>query len=349
MRLGGDDVRGRYEPIGIDTGGGGGGGGGGDEPIAPGQYFSADGEYITITAKGKSIICSVLGVLILAFFAWLWTVHFVAYDEMCLVRHRLGSVYEQPILKQGIHNLVPWKGTVCFPSTMQEVRFNSTAFSDSGVAFLMEIEFYYQLPPENLFQIYNRFSYNYRASVLSNSRKTISNLAGRFSVSDFMGNRTYIETVLSRGISGMMAQEVHVTADPALFRIINIVFPENIVTNSLKSAIALQSNELQSNLQAVNIVKADTKQLIASILASSTQSIQNSISKSNAIIKTASFESDNLLISARSSGISYVMKAVGIPLDLVNDFVNVMALLDNKLNKTVFRNMTSSNVIVDVF
>jgi hypothetical protein len=117
----------------------------------------------------------------------------------------------------------------------------------------------------------------------------------------------------------------------------------------LKSAIALQSNELQSNLQAVNIVKADTKQLIATILAASTQSIQNSISKSNAIIKTASFESENVLISARSKGISHVMKTVGIPADLVSEFVNVMALLDNNLNKTVFRNMSSNAVIVDLF
>lgn len=345
MRLGGDERdRGRYQPIGIEAGGGEAVG----EQTGGGQYFSTDGEYINVTNKGKSICCSFFGIILLGFFVWLWTVHFIAYDEMCLVRHRLGSVYKEPILKQGIHNLAPWKGTVCFPSTMQEVRFNSTAFSDSGVAFIMEIEFYYQLPTANLFQIYNRFSVNYHASVLSNSRKTISNLAGHFSVSDFMGNRTYIESVLSKGISTAMDDQVHVRADPAFFRIINIVFPENIVANSLKSAIALQSNELQSNLQAVNLMKADTKQLIATILAASTQSVQNSISKSNAIIKTASFESENILISARSEGIGHVIKTVGIPANLVSEFVNVMALLDNDQNKTVFRNMTS-NVIVDVF
>jgi hypothetical protein len=343
MRLGGDesiDRRG-YEPLGIAT----------DDDVQhppAGRYFSVDAEYINITAKGTWLLCTVFGLMIATFVVWLSTVHFVAYDQMCLVRHRLGSVYEHPILRQGTHSLLPWKGTVCFPATMQEVRFSSTAYSDSGVAFIMEIEFYYHLPEENLYQIYNRFSLNYPASVLSNSRKTISNLAGKFSVSDFMGNRTYIETVLSRGVSSVMTEQVHVAADEAYFRIINIVFPVNIVENSLKSAIALQSNELQSNQQDVNIVKADTKKLIATILASSTQLIQNSVSKSNAIVKTAGYESDNILASARSEGIKHAMKVIGLPADLVNEFVNVMALLDNSVNRTVFRNMTTSNVIVDL-
>ena len=334
-------MRGRYQPIGIDGVEEAGG-------IHPSQYFSSDGEYITITTKGKSCLCWTISSVLFLFFLWLWTVHFIAYDEMCLVRHRLGSVYKKPVLKQGIYNLAPWKGTVCFPSVQQEVRFQSTAFSDSGVAFIMEIEFYYELPEKNLYQIYNRFSFNYHASVLSNSRKTISNIAGHFSVSDFMGNRTYIEAALSRGISAVMTNSVHVKADPALFRIINIIFPENIVNNSLKSAIALQSNELQKNLQDVSIVQADTKQMIATILASSTQLIQNSISKSNAIMQSASFESENILITARSEGIKHVIEAVNIPAEVVGDFVNVMALLDNNLNKTIFRNM-SSNVIVDLF
>jgi hypothetical protein len=347
MRLGGDDTRGAYQPIGPDSGPTPAAGAGAGGPGGCRGYIFVDGEYLHLTSRGKSALCSTCGLLLLAFLIWIWTVHFISYDEMCLVRHRLGTVYDHPILHQGIHNLAPWKGIVCFPSTMQEVRFKSTAFSDSGVAFIMEIEFYYELPTENLFQIYNRFSFNYHASVLSNSRKTISNLAGHFSVSDFMGNRTYIETVLSKGISGVMEKAVHVRADPGFFRIINIVFPANIVTNSLKSAIALQSNELQSNLQAVHVVEADTKQLIATILAASTQAIQNSVSKSNALMKTASFESENVLISARSEGIRHVIEAVGIPPELVNDFVNVMALLDNNFNKTVFRNM-SSNVIVDV-
>ena len=76
MRLGGDDLRGRYEPIGME------GGGAIPAPPAAGQggYFSVGDDngqqYIDITPKGKSLICSIIGVLCLVFFAWLWTVHF---------------------------------------------------------------------------------------------------------------------------------------------------------------------------------------------------------------------------------------------------------------------------------
>jgi regulator of protease activity HflC (stomatin/prohibitin superfamily) len=311
------------------------------------HYWTLRGGAIVLTPRGVCACCLLSTLMFLSLLMLLFTLHFVAYNEYALIRNRFGTVYPSPVLTQGAHVLSPLSDTVYFPSTLQEVHFNSIVFSDSGVAFVMEIRYYYRLPKEHLFDIYDKFSNNYDSTVKRNSKKTIKNVAGEFSVSEFLGNRTQIEAALARKVSSDLYADTKVIADEQYFKIVNISFPDNIVQNSLKSAIALQMNEIQMNQQHVNVVVADTQQIVSKIKAEATQIIQNSIADSKAIIMTATFEYDNIVASARSEGIRHVIDILKMPEDYVTEFVHIMALLDNDVNKTIFKNM-SSNIIVDV-
>ena len=341
--MGGNPARGAYGAVGqIDDG---------DVPPAyenrRSVFWSVREGTITLTGKGCCALCVMSTLLAFLLIITLASLHFVGYNEYALVRNRLGTVYPIPVLTQGVHLLAPIFDTVYFPSTLQEVHFNSVVFSDSGVAFVMEIQYYYRLPKEHLYDIYNKFSNNYDSTVQRNSKKTIKNVAGDFSVSEFLGNRTDIEVALAKRVSSDLYHQTLVVADARYFKIVNISFPDNIVQNSLKSAIALQMNEIQLNQQHVNVVVADTQQLVSTIHAHATRIIENSVADSKALVMTATFEYDNIVASARSEGIRHVIDHLKIPDAYVTEFVQVMSLLDNEANKTIFKNM-SSNIIVNV-
>jgi hypothetical protein len=268
----------------------------------------------------------------------------VSYNQYALERNRFGTVYKNPVLTQGVYVMFPIFGTVYFPSTLTEVHFNSTVFSDAGLEFIMEIQYYYKIPKNKVYDIYNKFSYSYDIRVESNSKKTIKNLAAMFSVTQFLQNRTGIEKTLAHGVYVDLVQEIGVISPPQYFKITNIIFPQNILDNSLKSAISLQKIQLQTNQQYVNVVIADTQLLVAEINANTTAILQNSVSDSNKIMTSVGYEYDNIINSARSSGIQRVSTALSFTGDLTDQFVQIMALYDNT-NKTIFKDMTNEVII----
>lgn len=285
--------------------------------------------------------CSIFTILLIIFFSCL---NFISYDQYALTRNRLGTVYETPVLTQGTYWLFPIYGTVIFPSTLVEVNFESTVFSDTGLEFILQIWSCYELPKDDIYDIYNKFSSSYDSRVQSISRKTIKNLAATFSITEFLQNRTKIEQVISIGVYNDLMSEMGVNAPTQYFKITDIQFPQNILNNSLNSALALQNNQLQQNQQEVQIVTADTAKMVASINAQTNQIIQNSVSESNQIIAYGSYKSDSIVASARSEGMKNTIAVVGLTGSSVIDFVNVMALIDNN-NKTIIHDVSSQVIL----
>lgn len=320
---------------------------------APGQeslnenskyFYSQEDSYI-ITPKGICVLWSFFAILLFISIMFLISLNFVSYDECALEINKFGTVYESPVLTQGTYALFPIIGTVLFPATFQEVYFNSTVFSDTGLPFVLEIQYYYKLPTHDLYDIYNKFSYSYDSRVQSSSKKTIKNLAADFAVADFLQNRTFIEETFAKGIYEDLQNDIGVYAPEQYFKIINITFPPNIIDNSLNSALALQLTQIQQNQQAVDVVRADTAQMVADINAETNALLQNSVAKSNAVALLGNNKYMMIVDSTRGKGMDLVVKALGItnPPDL-DEFIKYMGLLDN-VNKTIFRGM--DNVIVN--
>ncbi len=284
------------------------------------------------------------GIFTLLLLFIIWGLNFIPYNEYALTRNRLGTVYSTPVLTQGMYYLFPIYGTVIFPSTLIDVNFKSTVFSDTGLEFVMEIWSCYQLPKNNIYKIYNKFSNSYDLRVQSISKKTIKNLAATFSVSEFLQNRTKIERIIAKGVYDDLLVEMSVYAPTEYFKITDIKFPQNILDNSLQSALALQNVQLQENQQYVQVVIADTAKMVATINSQTNQILQNSISESNRIIASGNYESDRILTSARSEGIKKTVNYIGITENVIQEFVDVMALIDNN-NKTIFHDIGSQIIV----
>ena len=306
--------------------------------------INLDGD-IELSEKNGLRFCGVLSIFMFVLIMIVSSLNFVAYNEYGLARNRLGSVYSTPVYSQGTYLLFPIYTLEKFPAVNTEVHFNSSVFSDTGLEFDMEIQFYYYFPEKNVYKIYNEFSLSYNSIIDSRSKKTIKNLASLFSVTQFLQNRTGIEKTLANGVYNDLYDNIGVIAPKEYFKITNILFPANIIANSLNSAIAIQNIELQTNQQNVQVVVADTQLMVSRITANTTEVLQNSVSDSTKIKATADNFYQNIVNSARSKGIQNVINKINIPTNLVNDFVQVMALYDN-LNRTIINNV-GGNVLIN--
>ena len=301
-------------------------------------YNVLSNKYVIYIGLVILIICGLL-LLMLPF-----SLHFIPYNKYALIKNRLGVVHSSPVLTQGTYYLFPLYSIVTFPSVFIRDHFESTVFSDTGLVFDLQIEYEYAIPQNKVYDIYNEFSMNYDIIIKTNSRKTIKNAASIFSVSDFLQNRTYIEKYIAQSVSTSLFEYVGVNAPTEYFRITGIDFPSNILNNSLVSALAIQKMELQENQQQVNIIIADTNQMVSKINAEATKILLNSYSVANSTVSKSQYVADNLVESARSNGIKKIVDHLQISNELVGEFVNVMAMMDNQ-NKTIFKDVSPGFVL----
>lgn len=317
----------------------------------PTQYNTRSDRSNTLqftTAEDMPNICRIYFILhvFIAFFILLigLNLHQVSYDEYALSRNIFGSVYSTPVYSQGIYLLSPMYTLEKFPATNTEVYFVSSVFSDTGLEFDIEIQFYYYFPKNKVYKIYNEFSLNYNTVILSRSKKTVKNLASLFSVRQFLQNRTKIEQTLSVGVYEDLSSQIGVIAPTEYFKIKSITFPPNIIANSLNSAIAIQNIELQINQQNVRATIADTQLIVSKINANATKILTNSIADSKYIKATADNSYQNIINSARSNGLQIIIKSNNIPNNLLPDFIKLMSLYDNS-NKTIINGINTLKLI----
>jgi hypothetical protein len=272
------------------------------------------------------------------------SVNFVKYDQLALTKNIFGSVHSKPILTQGMYILNPMTSLVYFPSTYKVVKYITPVFSDTGLEFDMEIQFYYKIQNSNLYKIYDNFSLNYVSVIETNSKKTIKNVASTFTVGSFLQNRTYIEQKIAKELNKDLKNNIGISCPIEFFKITNIIFPPNIITNALNSAIALQKNEIAENQQNVNVYVIETKQKVSYLEALSKEIIGNSVSDSEKIKALSTYKLTKAINTARSKGLNKFMANLQINKTYYNKFINLFALMENT-NLTLFANINTNLLI----
>lgn len=312
----------------------------------PDYYTTTDTE-IKLTPKGDCVCISFTTILILTIIWILASLNYVAYNQYALEKFKFGAVSPTPVLDQGVYVLSPFYDLVYFPETYIKVAFVAPVFSDTGMEFDMEIQAYCKILPENLYDMYNTFSNDYEQRIEYTMKNTIKNKASQFSVNDFLKNRPLIENITSINVYDDIKLTLGIICPDSLFKITNIVFPDNIIQYALQSAIALQKNQIATNQQEVDVYIANTQQQVAEILAQSKLILQQSVYDSTKIIAYAQYDYNNRVNSARGTGIANFLQKLGITSqDDVNNFIDVLALLENA-NKTIFSGMNGVSMIIN--
>lgn len=310
-------------------------------------YYTTTETEIKLTNKGDCVCLSLVTLLICAFIWIQLSLNYVAYNKYALEKFKFGAVSSTPVLKQGIHLLTPFYDLVYFPKTYIKVDFIVPVFSDTGMEFDMEILAYCKIIPEKLYDMYNTFSNDYEQRIEYTMKNIIKNKASQFSVNEFLKNRPVIEKNTAVNIQDNIKITLGFLCPDSLFKITNIVFPNNVIQYALQSAIALQKNEIATNQQEVNIYIANTHQQVAEISAKANLTLQESLYDSSKITSYAQYNYNNRINSARGTGISSFLQKLEITSqDDVNNFIDVLALIEN-VNKTVFSNMNAISFIIN--
>lgn len=273
--------------------------------------------------------------------------HYVRYDEYAFEINRYHGVHMGHVYTEGRYFLTLDNTMTYFKSTYQPIKFVSATFSDNGLEFDLDISFYYKIPKENLAQIYNLYSTSYEGKIESNAKQITKNIASTFSVEEFLTNRSYIEKTIGYALEAQLNKTLKVYVPTDYFKIISIKFPEILVSKSLDTAIALQNNEIASLQQAVNVINADTTQMVSEITAQSNRVIQYAQTQSTLIQSNANSQSSNILLTARTDGMELFCSILNITNPHhINKINKIFGIIDGAKNLTLFN--TDNNVIMNV-
>ena len=119
-----------------------------------------------------------------------------------------------------------------------------------------------------------------------------------------------------------------------------------LIDKSLDTAIALQNNEIAIKQQNVNIIKADTNQMVSKINAEKDLTYAYAQTEANKIVANANSASVNMMLVARSNGLDLLCNKLNITSSHdINRLNKVFAIIDNPNNVTLFNTM--ANVIIN--
>lgn len=273
--------------------------------------------------------------------------HYVKYDEYALRLNKYHGADLSKVYGEGRYFLTLENSMIYFPSTFQRVSFVSSAFSDNGLEFDLDVSFYYKLPKENLGTIYDTYSTSYANKIESNAKQVTKNIASTFRVEEFLSNRTLIEETIGLALQTQIDQTLGIYLPRDYFKIITITFPSILISKSLDTAIALQTNQIALLQQEVNIIIADTEQMISQIEASTTRIENYALTKSNQIKSNAQSISTNMLLTSRTDGLDLFCSTLNITEPAqINKINKIFTMIDNANNLTLFN--TGNNLIYNV-
>ncbi len=271
--------------------------------------------------------------------------HYVKYDQYALLQDRYGTVRLSRVYEEGRYFFPLNYNMIKFPATYIPVQLDTLVFTETGLEFDIQVEFYYRLPKDNLGMIYNSYSFNYDDLVHSNAKTTIKNSAANLKFDLYFTNRTYIESLFANNVAKVLLTDVYVDMPIELFRISSVTVPDSIIELSLESQIALQNNDLLEKTQKVAVIRAETDRLVATITAQTKQVLQFANNEAKRLVEKATSYANRIEITARAEGIHTMLVALNISdttksaanndTAFTTQLVRTLALLDNAVNTTI--------------
>lgn len=317
-------------------------------------YFSVpDGdppsEYYKLDAKAASIMSFLLIGAIVFCACVAESFHYVSYDEYGLLQDVYGSVRLSRVYGEGRYFYPLNYDMLKFPSSYLKVDFDAVVFSENGLEFSVEIDFYYKLPKENLGRIYDSFSSNYHDRVVSNAQTTIKNVAAPLRIEDYLSNRTYVQSLFANAVHDVLLTNVLVEAPVNLFRIGEVDLPSSVISRSLESAIAIQRNEILARTQNVVVIRAETSKLVAEVDARKNQVLNFAVNTADLMVEDSRSYARQVDIRARGLGISSMLQLLNFTTkNHTMAIVNRLAQLDNAANTKYVTTSSRVNYLVGV-
>ena len=264
---------------------------------------------------------------------------YVDYKHYALEVNNYHGVTSHETYGEGRYFFTLDKKVIQFGSTFTEVDFTSSTFAGDGLEFELDAELYYRLPKDSVGEIYDKFATNYHDRVKKNAITTTKGIASTFSVDEFLSNRTYIEDTIAAALEVDLLATVGVDAPGLFVKIVDMRFPDLLITTSLDTALALQRNKVQKEQQTVDLIIAETNNQKAAIDVQTVQTGEFATNKASEIIATSEADATKILLVTRSDGVQSVFTAIGMTSPVEKNKLNrIFSVMDNPHDTTTMFN-----------
>lgn len=237
-------------------------------------------------------------------------------NQWCFAQNRVsGSVDTSRVFSNGVHEIGTNYRFVSYPRWTQRLEFrtneDTSVFSMDGLEFFMDYDIFYQLDSDNLASIFADFNLAYEDILEQNMIASIKNTAPQFTTREFAMNRSLIQEAMVNNLNNDLMGNF-VTIRPNGLSILRIIFPPQIREVFLDTAIQTLRNQQAELQREVDLVVADTEEIISGINANTTIITLTAEAQSQTIVNNAESQSSNIIQQGRAEGISSFVNTTGI-------------------------------------
>jgi len=285
------------------------------------------------------IILMIISILITKSF------HHVDYAHYGLVSNTYDGVEHNKVYSEGEYFKFLDDKMLYFDSTFNDVSYSMSIFADTGVEFIIDVEFRYKVPMNSLSNLYNLHSNDYPDRIKDSAIKTSKNIASTYSVDDYLSYRNNIEYHIASNVETVLIKDFGVIVPIEFFKLIKIYFPQTLIQSGLNNAIAYQNSLIEIEQRTIDLIVANTHQMLIEIETEITKTVEFAHHNATLIIDTADYNSNQLKLTARTNGIDILVKSLNISDSSEKIRISkIFAIQDNKNNVTIID--TTNSIII---
>jgi hypothetical protein len=281
--------------------------------------------------------------------------HYIQYNEYAFVRNKFGKTDTGEVITQGRYFYPLTHDVIRFPATYTEVRFvgdnAQSIFTKEGYQILLSISFWFKIPPESLAHIYNKYSLNYKNSIINEAKLIIKNLAGtantglNVELEKYITDRRNISQTIADYLSRELYNEFGIDVPTEYVKLMFIGIPNTLVSQYSRTVEQIQKNQLEQNKQALEQIKAETQTIVTNTKVQTEFILSSAKIDADRIVMNSKSLANNIITSSRGKGLKIMMDKLNITSqDDINRFIRIMSLGENT-NKRVFYNMDNQVIV----
>ena len=281
--------------------------------------------------------------------------HYIHYNEYAFVRDKFGKTATGEVITQGRHFYTLKYDIIRFPATYTEVRFvgndAQSVFTKEGYQILLSISFWYKIPPQSLANIYNKYSLNYKNSIVNEAKLIIKNLAGtantglNVELERYITDRSNLSQIISGNLSMQLYNEFGIDVPTKYVKLMYVKIPDSLVSQYSRTVEQIQKNQLEQNKQSLEMIKAETQTIVTNTKVQTDFILNSAKIDADRIVSNSKAFANNIITSQRGKGLKIIMDRLNITSqEDINRMIRIMSLTENQNNK-IFYNMDNKVIV----
>ncbi len=281
--------------------------------------------------------------------------HYIQYNEYAFVRNKFGKTNTGNVITQGRYFYPLTYDVIRFPATYTEVQFfgndAQSVFTKEGYQIQLSISFWFKIPPESLAHIYNKYSMNYKNSIINEAKLIIKNLAGtantglNVELEQYITDRRNISNIIADVLSKELYNEFKIDVPTKYVTLLFIRIPDTLINQYSRTVEQIQKNQLEQNKQALEQIKAETQTFVTNTKVQTDFILNSAKIEAERIVMNSKAFANNIVTSSRGKGLKIMMDNLNITSpDNITRMIRIMSLSESQHNK-VFYNMDNKVII----